>query len=272
MMRAYELMVIIDGDVDDPKAQSYVKAVTDAIAAAGGSIHGKPDWWGKRQFAYPINRKETGYYLVVEAIAPAGSLERARAHPPHRGRGRPPQADQAARRRGRAPRHDGRRRLRRRPNHEEETDMADNTVTLVGNVTRDPELRYTSGGRGVASFGLAVNRRYQSNGEWQEQTSFFDVVAWGTLGENAAASLHKGTRVVVYGRLEQRSWETEDGEKRTDVEVIADEIGPSLRWAQAQVEKTARTTGEAGQQQGRRPRRPLRPRPPTPSYGDEEPF
>jgi small subunit ribosomal protein S6 len=74
MMRAYELMVIIDGDVDDPKAQSYVKMVTDAITAAGGTIHGKPDWWGKRQFAYPINRKETGYYLVVEAIAPAGSL------------------------------------------------------------------------------------------------------------------------------------------------------------------------------------------------------
>ena len=126
--------------------------------------------------------------------------------------------------------------------------MADNTVTLVGNVTRDPELRYTSGGRGVASFGLAVNRRYQSNGEWQEQTSFFDVVAWGTLGENAAASLHKGTRAVVYGRLEQRSWDTEDGSKRTKIEVIADEIGPSLRWAQAQVEKTARTTGEGGQQ------------------------
>ena len=97
--------------------------------------------------------------------------------------------------------------------------MADNTVTLVGNVTRDPELRYTSGGRGVASFGLAVNRRYQVNGEWQEQTSFFNVVAWGTLGENAAASLHKGTRVVVFGRLEQRSWETQDGEKRTVVEV-----------------------------------------------------
>ena len=75
--------------------------------------------------------------------------------------------------------------------------MADNTVTLVGNVTRDPELRYTSGGRGVASFGLAVNRRYQVNGEWQEQTSFFNVVAWGTLGENAAACINKGTRLVV---------------------------------------------------------------------------
>ena len=74
MMRAYELMVIIDGDVDDPKAQAYTKVVVDGIMAAGGTIHGKPDWWGKRQFAYPINRKETGYYLVVEAVAPAGSL------------------------------------------------------------------------------------------------------------------------------------------------------------------------------------------------------
>ncbi len=124
--------------------------------------------------------------------------------------------------------------------------MADNTVTLVGNVTRDPELRYTSGGRGVASFGLAVNRRYQVNGEWQEQTSFFNIVAWGTLGENAAACVNKGTRLVVVGRLEQRSWETQDNEKRTVVEVIADELGPSLRWAQAQVEKTSRTSADGG--------------------------
>lgn len=150
--------------------------------------------------------------------------------------------------------------------------MADNTVTLVGNVTRDPELRYTSGGRGVASFGLAVNRRYQSNGEWQEQTSFFDVVAWGTLGENVAASLNKGTRAVVYGRIEQRSWDTQEGEKRTKIEVIADEIGPSLRWAQANVEKTARTGGDAvaaGAPAGGA----ARPADPGPtSYGDEEPF
>ena len=75
MMRAYELMVIIDGDVEDPKAQSWIKTVTDGITAAGGTIHGRPDWWGKRQFAYPINRKETGYYLVVEAVAPGGALD-----------------------------------------------------------------------------------------------------------------------------------------------------------------------------------------------------
>ncbi len=150
--------------------------------------------------------------------------------------------------------------------------MADNTVTLVGNVTRDPELRYTSGGRGVASFGLAVNRRYQSNGEWQEQTSFFDVVAWGTLGENVAASLNKGARAVVYGRLEQRSWDTQEGEKRTKIEVIADEIGPSLRWAQANVEKTARTSGDAAAA-GTPAGGAQRSSDPSPtSYGDEEPF
>jgi single-strand DNA-binding protein len=149
--------------------------------------------------------------------------------------------------------------------------MADNTVTLVGNVTRDPELRYTTGGRGVASFGLAVNRRYQSNGEWQEQTSFFDIVAWGTLGENAAGSLNKGTRVVVVGRLEQRSWDTQEGEKRSKIEVVADEIGPSLRWAKAEVERTTRTGGgenaphpaDLGTGGGRPPA--------APSY-DEEPF
>jgi single-strand DNA-binding protein len=123
--------------------------------------------------------------------------------------------------------------------------MADSTVTLIGNLTRDPELRYTTGGRGVASFGLACNRRYQVNGEWQEQVSFFNVVAWGTLGENVAASLTKGTRVIVTGRLEQRSWETQDGEKRSVVEVVADEVGPGLRWAQAQVERNERS-GEGG--------------------------
>ena len=154
----------------------------------------------------------------------------------------------------------------------------DNTVTLVGNVTRDPELRYTTGGRGVASFGMAVNRRYQVNGEWQEQTSFFNVVAWGTLGENAAASVTKGTRLIVFGRLEQRSWETQDGEKRTVVEVIADELGPSLRWAQAQVEKTARTGGDGGGGNfggggggGSAPSGGGG-RAPDPIYGDEEPF
>ena len=82
--------------------------------------------------------------------------------------------------------------------------MPDNSVTLVGNITRDPELRFTQGGQAVASFGLAVNRRYQQNGEWQEKVSFINHPAWGQLGENPASSLAKGSRVIVNGRLEQR--------------------------------------------------------------------
>ena len=148
--------------------------------------------------------------------------------------------------------------------------MADNTVTLVGNLTKDPELRFTTGGRGVASFGLAVSRRYQVNNEWQEQTSFFNVVAWGTLGENAAASLNKGTRVIVSGRLEQRQYETKEGEKRSVVEVNADEIGPSLRWARAEVERVARDGGSAGG--GSSSGGSSAGRAPDPVYGDEEPF
>jgi len=124
--------------------------------------------------------------------------------------------------------------------------MADNTITLVGNLTRDPELRFTANGRAVASFGIAVSRRYQVNGEWQEQTSYFKITAWGELGENSAASLSKGSRIVVTGRLEQSEYTTREGDKRTAIDVIADELGPSLRWATAQVERTPRKDGNAG--------------------------
>jgi single-strand DNA-binding protein len=115
-----------------------------------------------------------------------------------------------------------------------------NTVDLVGNITRDPELRFTPGGMAVAQFGIAVNRRYQKQNEWVEETSFFDVVTYGTLAENASESLSRGSRVMVQGRLEQRSWETQEGDKRSKIEVIADEVGPSLRWAVAEVTKNER--------------------------------
>ena len=146
--------------------------------------------------------------------------------------------------------------------------MATNTITLIGNLTRDPELRYTTGGRGVATIGLAVSRNYQVNGEWQEEVSFFNIICWGDLGENAAASLTKGNRCIVSGRMVQRSYETNAGEKRTVFEVVADEIGPSLRWATAQVERTERSGGfgEAGAP-SQSPQAA-----PDPVYGDEEPF
>jgi single-strand DNA-binding protein len=152
--------------------------------------------------------------------------------------------------------------------------MADNTVTVVGNLTRDPELRFTTGGKGIASFGLAVNRRYQQNGEWQEKVSFFNISAWDTLGENAAASLTKGTRVIVTGRLEQREYETQQGEKRNVVEIVADEIGPSLRWARAEIERTQRTNPDGGASTTGGAPRPAATggRPADPIYGDEEPF
>jgi len=74
MMRAYELMVILEGDLDEQVAQGWVKTISDGITKAGGSVHGKPDWWGKRQYAYPINKKEFGYYVVFNLVAPGGSL------------------------------------------------------------------------------------------------------------------------------------------------------------------------------------------------------
>jgi small subunit ribosomal protein S6 len=75
MQRAYELMVILDGDLDEPVAQGWVKTITDGITKAGGSVHGKPDWWGKRQYAYPINKKEYGYYVVLNLVAAGGALD-----------------------------------------------------------------------------------------------------------------------------------------------------------------------------------------------------
>ena len=153
-----------------------------------------------------------------------------------------------------------------------------NSVTLVGNITRDPELRFTPTGQATATFGLAVNRRWQNRQtqEWEEATSFFDVVCWREMAENASESLARGSRVIVTGRLEQRSWESAEGEKRSKIEVIADEIGPSLRWATAQITKNERR-GPGGEAPA--PRQPAaagRSQGGAPSGGgygyDEEPF
>ena len=150
--------------------------------------------------------------------------------------------------------------------------MSGNNVTLVGNVTRDPELRYTASGQAMAKFGLAVNRRWQNRQTqaWEEATSFFDIVAWREMAENIGESVQKGSRVLVTGRLEQRSWESQEGDKRSTVEVVADEVGPSLRWATASVVKNERRSGDGGG--GSPPPSGSRPADPGPSYPDEEPF
>lgn len=116
------------------------------------------------------------------------------------------------------------------------------TVTVAGNITRDPELRFIASGAAVATFGVAVSsRRKDASGNWVDgDTSFFDVTCWRDLAENVAESLTKGVRVVVVGRLQQRTWETKDGDKRSKVEVVADEVGVSLRWATVEIHRTER--------------------------------
>ena len=99
-----------------------------------------------------------------------------------------------------------------------------NQVTLMGNLTRDPELRTTPNGANVCSFSLALNRSYKNaDGEWQEVTDYVDVVAWGPLGERVAQYLSKGRPALVSGRLQSRSWE-QDGAKRSKVEVVAGDV------------------------------------------------
>ena len=99
-----------------------------------------------------------------------------------------------------------------------------NQVFLMGNLTRDPELRQTPGGQNVCSFSLALNRSYKdASGEWQEATDYIDITAWGPLGERVSQYLSKGRRCLVQGRLQSRSWE-QDGQKRSKVEVLASDV------------------------------------------------
>ena len=119
----------------------------------------------------------------------------------------------------------------------------DNTVTVVGNVTRDPELRFTPNGAAVTNFSVAWNRKGQND---EDVVSFFDVTCWSGLAENVAESVHKGDRVVVYGRLDQRSWENQEGERRSKVEIVADDVSPSLRWATVEITRNEFRGGDGG--------------------------
>lgn len=122
--------------------------------------------------------------------------------------------------------------------------MPNTNVTIVGNLTRDPELRFTNTGLPVCNFSVAVN---DSRGE-DKQVSYYDVTAWRDLASNAANSLTRGCRVVVTGELKQRSWQADDGSKRSKIEIVAEAIGPDLRFAAAQVIEPAasQNTGTVG--------------------------
>jgi single-strand DNA-binding protein len=149
--------------------------------------------------------------------------------------------------------------------------MPDNTITVVGNITRDPELKFLNSGQAAVRLSIAVNRRWQNRQtqEWEERVSYFEVAGYGSMAENAANSLTKGTRVLVTGRLEQRSWETENGDKRSIVEINADEIAPSLRFATAVVTRTPRAEGSNFPSSGSTAPRNNEP---SPYAFDEEPF
>lgn len=100
-----------------------------------------------------------------------------------------------------------------------------NRVFLIGNLTREPELRYTPNDTAVASFGLALNRSYKDrNGEWQEETDFVDITVWGRQAENASQYLDKGSRVFLEGRLDHQTWETDEGDRRSKLEVTAQRV------------------------------------------------
>lgn len=122
-----------------------------------------------------------------------------------------------------------------------------NFITFIGNLTDDPDLRFTQNGAPVASFRVASNRRFNDrNGNQQEETTFLSVNCWRDLAENAAESLKKGDRVVVIGRVRVRSYENRDGQTVWTTEIEADEIAPSLRWARAQVARTSGGSSSTG--------------------------
>jgi single-strand DNA-binding protein len=135
-------------------------------------------------------------------------------------------------------------------------------VTLIGNLTTDPTLRQTTGGASVTQFSIAVSRSWKNKADqWEEETSYFDVVAWSELANNTCESLKKGNRVIVNGRLEQQTW-TKNDEKRSKVVLIADDLGPSLRKA---VTLGIEKSGESKQA-------PAKSYKETSSFEDEEPF
>ncbi|MGK5737733.1 single-stranded DNA-binding protein [Micromonospora sp. URMC 103] len=132
----------------------------------------------------------------------------------------------------------------------EEMVMAgDTTITVIGNLTDDPELRFTPSGAAVAKFRVASTPRFmdKASGEWKDgEPLFLSCTVWRQAAEHVAESLQRGARVIVSGRLRQRSYETREGEKRTVIELEVDEIGPSLRYATAKVQKMSRSGGGGG--------------------------
>ena len=255
-MRRYELMLVIRPDVADDKSQALVDRTTRGIVAAGGQIV-KVAPWGRRRLAYPIDRHREGSYHIILFEAPSEAIvelehtllitEEVLRHlvtrvdrPAKSGAGRRLRARRAGGRRPavRARRGGGRpttspssstspraRRLRP-PSTDGRASMAFCKVMIIGNLGRDPEMRYTPTGRPVTQFSVAVNQstKNQQTGEWIEETDWFRVSVFGDRAERAAEQLRKGNRVFVEGRFRTREFEGQDGQKRTSLDVTADNV------------------------------------------------
>ena len=125
--------------------------------------------------------------------------------------------------------------------------LESNYVTFIGNLTEDPELRFTQGGTPVATIRLASNRRWNDrDGQQQEETTYLNVTCWREMAENVANTLHKGDRAIAIGRLKVRSYENREGQTVWTTEIEADEIAPSLRWARAEVNRSGGGGAGAG--------------------------
>lgn len=152
---------------------------------------------------------------------------------------------------------------------------ANNTSTVVGNLTRDPELRFLNSGNAVVKFSLAVNHRWMNNQtkEWEEKANFFDCTAWGKLAENIADTFNKGDRVIVMGRLDLQQWTTDDNQKRSKVEIVVEAAGPDLLWVTADVKANPRGESSSGGRSSGGRTSARRRTEPEPEYDEnEEPF
>jgi single-strand DNA-binding protein len=136
--------------------------------------------------------------------------------------------------------------------------MSDATITVSGNLTADPVLRYSTGGKAMVAGTLAINRRWQTNGQWEEKVSFLGFKAFGQIAENIAASCTKGTRLVVTGRPEMSDWTDKEGNARKSFDIVVDDVGASLKFATATIDRAARDSAGHSRTQ--------------PTIEDEEPF
>ena len=225
-MRHYELMVILDPELEERTIAPSLDRFLTVVTKAGGTV--KTEIWGRRRLAYEIKKQIEGIYAIVDDRVRARCGRRARPSAEPQRVGAPHEAD--------APRGP--------------LTMAGETViTVIGNLTSDPELRFTPSGAAVANFTVASTPRTfdRQSQEWKDgEALFLRCNVWRQVAENVAESLTRGSRVIVSGRLKQRSFDTKEGEKRTVIELEVDEIGPSLRYATAKVTKASRGEGGGG--------------------------